>query len=310
VSADAPNLWLFDLVPPAAAAADPLTALLAAGGLAEAEVEPDVQARVNGRIADAMATAAPRLLAEFPARIEGAQRWLALHARLEADRRVDGPGRLRGVFLDATARRLAEDRSDAVQRELTHRVKNIMAVVAGLMSLAARNAPEARAFAAAMRRRIVALAGIYRHIEPESEERPGGRATALGTFLAEILAPYADAVQLDLQPGTAELPVGKRAATGLALLVHELATNATKHGALASAAGTVRVGCRREGERLELSWTELDGPVLAGPPTLAGFGTTMSDRIAVTLLATQVVRRWRAGGLAASLSIGLDLLAA
>ncbi|WP_170985288.1 sensor histidine kinase [Roseomonas sp. AR75] len=302
MSADAPELWLFDLAPPATAAADPLGRLLADLGLA-AEVAPEVQARVNGRIADALARGAPRLAAEFPARLDGALRWLALHARAE-------PTRLRGVLLDITARRQSAERSEAVQRELTHRVKNIMAVVSGLISLAARSTPEAQVFAAAMRKRIVALAGIYRHVEPESDATDGNGTSPLGAFLAEIAAPYADAVRLDLGAGSAAIPVGRRAATALALLVHELATNATKHGALASARGTVLLSARLDGARLELCWAEQDGPALGGPPGLPGFGMTMSDRIAATMLGSQVVRQWHEAGLVASLSVRLDLLAA
>jgi two-component sensor histidine kinase len=309
VDAVAAELWPFDCAPALAPGSDPLGAVLAAGGLAVG-LDAGMRDTVNDRIRAAVAGGAARLQAGFPACIGGSACWLDLHARIGPATGAVGPARLHGVVIDGTAQRLAAERSEAVQRELTHRIKNIIAVVGGLIALAARNAPEARPFAATMRERLVALACLYRHLEPDSDDAPGARSLTLGDFLAEIIAPYAEGVRLEIAPDAAALRIGRRAATGLALVIHELATNATKHGALSAATGGVALAVAQADGRVALHWRERGGPSLHGEPGPASFGTTMSDRIAATLLGARLSRDWQRAGLAVSLSVGIDMLAA
>jgi two-component sensor histidine kinase len=183
-------------------------------------------------------------------------------------------------------------------------------VVGGLIALAARNAPEARAFATTMRERLVALACLYRHLEPDPQDAPAEGRLVLGDFLGEILAPYAEGVRLEIAPEAAALRIGRRAATGLALVIHELATNATKHGALSAASGGVVLAVAPAEGQVALHWRERGGPPLPDAPGPASFGTTMSDRIAATLLGARLRRDWHRAGLDVSLSVGLDMLAA
>jgi two-component sensor histidine kinase len=83
----------------------------------------------------------------------------------------------------------------------------------------------------------------------------------------------------------------------MALLVHELATNASKYGALSSPAGRVSVTTRLDGDYLELSWEESGGPTIAGPPTHSGFGTRLSELSIVQQLGGTINREWRPEGL-------------
>lgn len=70
--------------------------------------------------------------------------------------------------------------------------------------------------------------------------------------------------------------VAARAATSLALVLHELTTNAAKYGALSSPQGRVDIGWRLDGERMDLTWSERDGPAVAAAPTARGFGSLLT----------------------------------
>jgi two-component sensor histidine kinase len=124
--------------------------------------------------------------------------------------------------------------------ELSHRISNIFAIVSGLVALSARGRPEARAFARDLQARFDALASAYRYASPQlaSPAPLAGSETVKG-LLRILTAPYRgegdDAIVLEGQ----DAPIGLRAASTLALIVHELATNAVKHGALSSETGTV-----------------------------------------------------------------------
>ena len=156
---------------------------------------------------------------------------------------------------------------------MSHRIKNVFSVVNGLASASARDS-EARAFAAAFRQRIGALARAHDYVLPGSvSARNAGESTLKG-MLEVLLRPYdADGTRVRITGD--DLPLGQSAATTLALILHEQATNAIKYGALSNAEGRVRVDCRTRGESFEILWEEQGGPPTAGPPVETGFGTTM-----------------------------------
>jgi two-component sensor histidine kinase len=89
----------------------------------------------------------------------------------------------------------------------------------------------------------------------------------------------------------------------LALVIHELATNAAKYGALACAGGQLTIVTKVNDGILQLAWTETGGPALAGPPTRRGFGTILTDRALRLPLAAKVERIWAASGLTVTISV-------
>ncbi|MFN3688656.1 HWE histidine kinase domain-containing protein [Salinarimonas sp.] len=219
---------------------------------------------------------------------------------------------------DAEAYRLAQEQALLVHRELMHRIKNIFTVVSSLATLSARTMPEARSVAEALRARIEALGRAHDYVRPRgvpSEAAGEGEAPeqSVAGLLAALLAPYADEGEARLAIACDAARVGPHAATALALVVHELATNSVKYGALAVAGGRVRMSCSVEegarAGRYAIVWTEEGGPPLDGPPTQMGFGTLLSQRAARAQLGAEIVHEWAREGLCVRLSIPIEKLA-
>ena len=132
---------------------------------------------------------------------------------------------------------------------------------------------------------------------------------ALGALLAELLAPFEGGAAMRLDDGVAEIALSERAATGLALILHELATNAAKHGALVRGEGSVLLeGLARPGATL-LRWQESRPGAAVRAPQGSGFGSTLFDRLSLDLFGTPMRRDWRAEGLVAELLLPLDRVA-
>ncbi|MBL6454572.1 PAS domain S-box protein [Belnapia sp. T6] len=189
---------------------------------------------------------------------------------------------LLAVMRDQTERRRAEQRRVLLTNELNHRVKNTLAVVQSLTSLGARGAsPALSAFAMAFQRRILALARAH-----DLLTRGDWTGAPLDGVVRAVLAPLLmDSDRVDLFASEATkvfLPPG--AALTLAMAVHELATNAVRHGALSRPSGRVRVVLRatNDGGDAEpwevVEWVERGGPPVAGPPAQRGFGLRLLER--------------------------------
>jgi two-component sensor histidine kinase len=188
---------------------------------------------------------------------------------------------------------------DVLTQELRHRIKNIFAVVSALISLSARQHPEARQFAGSLRTRINALARAHEFVRPhvEASAQATGQATLHG-FLADLFTPYA---RPDGSPrvhiGGEDAPFDDQAATSVALLFHELAANAARYGALSTADGYVDLETRRDRDRFILTWREQGGPGLSGPPDQVGFGSALVTLSVEGQLGGRLERTWAPEGL-------------
>ncbi len=218
-----------------------------------------------------------------------------LQVRGRAFHGPDGtPRRLIGVSLDITDRRAAEERQTLLMREVDHRAKNALAVALSVVQLAPRDVP-AEAFAAGVTARIAAMARTHSLLASE-----GWAGAELAALVEAELAAYAGHVTRD---GPA-LRVSAGAAQPLAMLLHELATNAAKHGSLSAPGGQVALRWAVEGECLRLTWRESRGPVLDGPPARGGFGSRLLVSLAERQLGGTVRLDWSdPAGLVATLAI-------
>lgn len=204
-----------------------------------------------------------------------------------------------GTCTDIDELKKLEQGRELVSQELSHRIKNIFAVVSALVALSARQYPEARAFAASLRTRINALARAHEFVRPHTEtSRITVGATTLHSFLNDLFTAYAD------HTGAARVVVSgddavfdDQAATSVALLFHELATNAAKYGALSQDGGTIDLTTRRDGDRFILTWTERGGPEITAEPTRAGFGSSLATLSVEGQLGGRLTREWRPEGL-------------
>ena len=190
------------------------------------------------------------------------------HDLVHVVRNDAGPLTLRGFMIDVTARKRAEEARQLLLRELDHRVKNTLSTVQAVAELTLRTSTSLEAFGDTFRGRIAALARMHAAIWRN-------KGTPLGLReLAELsLAPFGHGGErVSIEGEEVLIPLGSVGALGLAL--HELATNAAKHGALSVASGRVRLTWRLDGDHLCLTWRESGGPTVTEPGH-RGFGSTL-----------------------------------
>jgi two-component sensor histidine kinase len=214
-----------------------------------------------------------------------------------------------GTCTDIDAAKRQSDQIEVLSRELSHRIKNIFAVIGSLISMSARQVPEHRDFATRIRQRIQALGRAHEFVRPHSDEsRRPGIDTTFHALVAEILSPYPayDAGRIEVQGHDEE--VDDRSATPLALLIHELATNATKYGSLSNDRGRVTIATRVEGNDYILEWNEIGGPSISGAPEKTGFGTTLTEISIRDQLGGDLQREWNPGGLKVLVKVPCDNL--
>jgi two-component sensor histidine kinase/DNA-binding response OmpR family regulator len=239
---------------------DPGTFKVSAEGL-RALIHPDDWRRLE-QVAQGMTEGARTYQAEFRVlRPNGQVRWCIGSAAAS----VDASGkvvRVSGVTIDVTDRKEAEERQVLLAREVDHRARNALAVIQSIIRLT--RAKTVEDYVQAIEGRIKALARAHTLL---SDSRWNG--ADLATLVADELAPYraGDKIQcvgpdISLQPATAQ---------GLALALHELATNAAKHGALSSPSGKIRLVWELHHDALMLHWDESGGPAIA-PPSARNFG--------------------------------------
>jgi len=228
----------------------------------------------------------------------GVYRWTL--GRAVAIRDEDGQiTRWFGTCTDIDELKRLEQGRELVSQELSHRIKNIFAVVTALVALSARQYPEAKAFAASLRTRIAALARAHEFVRPHTEtSKTTIGATTLHSFLSDLFKAYTD------ETGGARVVIrgedavfDDQAATSVALLFHELATNAAKYGALSERGGVVTLDTERQEDRFVLTWSETGGPVIQGMPQRTGFGSSLASLSVEGQLGGRLSREWRPEGL-------------
>lgn len=207
-----------------------------------------------------------------------------------------------GSMLDITDRREAEERQALMASELDHRAKNALSVVQAALRLTPRQ--DVEDYARAVEGRVAALARAHSVL---AEGRWQG--APLRAVVEAELATFVGAAQGEPPAVLDGPPIRLRPAAvqALSMALHELATNATKYGALSRPGGRLRVGwcLDRAAGRLMLRWKERGGPPLAGPPARRGFGARVLEATVTSQLGGTVERRWEAAGLACELCLPL-----
>jgi two-component sensor histidine kinase len=185
-------------------------------------------------------------------------------AIIEADRIV---ATLKTADLDLRAR---DEHQRLILGELTHRVKNVLSVVQALMM---RSLSEERSVAEArevITKRLQALARAHEFLI-----RTDWRGASLRELAEAELAPFSSRAHI----AGPDIVLDARMVQTFAIVLHELATNATKHGSLTSDQGKVSVTWTVEhdvDERFKFRWEESDGPPVS-PPSRKGFGSTLLE---------------------------------
>jgi PAS domain S-box-containing protein len=246
-------------------------------------------------------------------RPDGEVRWILSRGRMLYEI-VNGelkPARVLGTIIDITERRRNEEVRQLLVQELNHRVKNLFAMTSGMIALTARTAETPKQMAAALRGRIEALARAHELIRPAiTGSEPTDGETSVEEIAQAILAPHIN--QDAPSPMTLEGPpvrIGPKAATILTLVLHELATNASKYGALSVPEGRLRITWV-QGVMLTLTWQEENGPAVQGVPSTEGFGSNLARRSVKDQLGGAIAYDWRPEGLQVRIDLPLNQLEA
>ena len=203
-------------------------------------------------------------------------------------------------IVDATDRYRRDAAKDMLFGELRHRMKNLLAVA---QSIARRTTTEGRSaveYRDDFLGRFGALVAAQDLAFAEQEE------AGLAALIDRSLVPYtANTEAVVIEPG-ADVVLGPRSLMSLSLVLHELATNAAKYGALSASGGRVRINWQVEEEdsRLRLKWVESGGPPVT-PPATTGYGTQLIQAATTYSLGGQVEQKYGVGGLETEIVIPL-----
>jgi two-component sensor histidine kinase len=173
-----------------------------------------------------------------------------------------------GARLSATIRREADlaARLALVNGELQHRIKNIVAVVQSIVNQSARTATSAPELRAKVEDRLHAMTQALKLLTL------GDEAVPLRELVRSVLEPFE--MEGSVRWTGPDVSIPGEVALQLALLLHELATNASKYGSLSVPAGSVEVEWGIREDLTQLRWVETGGPVV-GEPTRSGFGSRL-----------------------------------
>ncbi len=215
-----------------------------------------------------------------------------------------------GTCTDIHETKLVAEERELVAQELSHRIKNIFAVLTGIISLSARSRPEVKDFADELRQRIYALGEAHDFVRPHSHvSRPPENQGSLQSLISRLMQPYRRGEDEGRVVFVGDdIVIDDGAATPLALLFHELGTNAAKYGALAQDGGGVELTGRREDDRYYLSWKERGGPSINGNAEPSGFGSRLIGLSVEGQLRGRLERFWEADGLRVEVEVPVDAL--
>jgi PAS domain S-box-containing protein len=224
-------------------------------------------------------------------RADGEVRWLYVRAQpLPAE----NPTHAYGVSMDITERKEREERIRFLMSEVLHRSKNLLAVVQAIASQTVRSTSSPIAFAEDFGARLKSLASSL-----DLLVRRDWRGVSVRDLVQSQLGHYSDPHGARVALGGPDLLLSPAAAQNLGMALHELSTNAVKHGAFAVPRGRVRIewklmGPRRQ-RRFRMSWVESGGAPVE-PPHTKGFGHLVIERMAAEALQGQVTLEFARDG--------------
>jgi two-component sensor histidine kinase len=178
-----------------------------------------------------------------------------------------------GTSLDITERRAADERRTLLMGELAHRAKNGLAVMMSIISQTARGMESVEEFETLLMARMQAMA-----TSQDLVTATGGRPVEVADVMAKALAAF-DLKRFKIDKALSEACIHGQMAAAMGLLLHEMATNAVKHGALSNTKGKVKLTRAEAAEgHVAFDWCEEGGPPV-DEPRRKGFGTRLLQQV-------------------------------
>ena len=210
-----------------------------------------------------------------------------------------------GTCTDIHETKVFAEEREMVAQELSHRIKNIFSVLNSIIGLSARSRPEIKPFTDELRQRIAAMGKAHDFVRPHSSaSRPMASQRSLFALVGELLEPHRGDDDSRIVMRGDDPVIDDGAATPLALIFHELATNAAKYGALAASDGRVALTSTLADGTYRLTWKETGGRGLAETaPRAEGFGSRLISLSTQGQLGGQIERHWEQDGLRVELML-------
>lgn len=263
-------------------------------------IHPDDRAAVLDGFKSAIATGGDY---DTVFRVQPTGRWILGRGRVH-DRDGDGKAlSFLGINIDVTEAHEASEHTRLLLRELNHRVKNTLAMLQSLARQTLRQTRDPKEFMKAFAGRLQAISEAHGLL---SDNEWG--VIHLKNLLYKQLAPHVGNYEGQIEIHKDEVTLGPDQALGLGLVLHELATNAEKYGALSVADGKVVITARTVEEEgrpvLNMTWTEVGGPEVQ-EPTHRGFGSILIERSLDKVLGSRVTVEYLPAGLTALIRLPL-----
>jgi len=215
----------------------------------------------------------------------------------------DGEGKITGVFvqgMDRTEAVRTQQRQRLLLDELNHRVKNTLATVQSIASQTLRAATDLASGRADFEARIIALSKAHNLLSARE-----WTSAQLAEIVEQELAAYDRG---RFSAGGPDVTLSSKASIALALVIHELSTNAAKYGALSTPQGFVTLAWHldeAEDGRLVIEWSERGGPP-AQPPGKRGFGSRMINSVVLGELGGEFDSAYEAAGFSCRIAVPRD----
>ena len=196
---------------------------------------------------------------------------------IEARAATSGGGEVTLFFRDVMARQMAQESRALLVRELHHRIKNLFAIVRGMITMTARGATDPKQMAQALEERLIGLGRTQDLIlpAPSGNDVSNYQDVVLTDLIKTLIAPYSNCDGESSAIDGPLLLLGINSATHFALFVNELATNASKYGALSHPAGRLRIDWAIDGDTLVFRWTESGSIEPSVAPIKRSFGSRL-----------------------------------
>ena len=263
-------------------------------------IHSDDRQRVNGEIQETLISDSD-FESEF--RITSSRRWLLGQGGV-LDRDENGKAlTIAGVNVDITEQKSSEEKTKLLLRELNHRVKNTLAMLQSIANQTLKNSRTPDEFKKAFSGRIRSLAAAHTLLSDKEWE-----PINLYKLLRDQVNVYVDDLDSQLVVKGDETTLGPEEALTLGMVLHELATNAAKYGAISIPGGFIEIHVENQpidkGRMLSITWSERNGPMVT-PPETTGFGSIMIKRSLDKIVGSKVDLQYLPEGVEAKIQLPL-----